>query len=47
MGMVGVVVVDDPANIDAIDPSKMPNKAKQHLKELLEQIRAGIKTASR
>ena len=47
MGMVGLVVVDKPINLDAIDPSKMPNKAKQHLKELLEQVRADMKTASR
>ena len=47
MGMVGLVVVDKPVNIDAIDPSKMPNKAKQHLKELLEQVREDMKTASR
>jgi len=47
MGMVGLVVVDNPVNVDSIDPSKMPNKAKQHLKELLDQVRAGMKTALR
>jgi pseudoazurin len=36
MGMVGVVVVGDPINIDKIDPSPLPAKARTKLDTLLE-----------
>jgi pseudoazurin len=39
MGMVGVVVVGDPVNIDKIDPSGLPAKAKAKIQTLLDQIR--------
>jgi pseudoazurin len=39
MGMVGVVVVGDPVNIDKIDPSGLPPKAKAKIQALLNQIR--------
>jgi pseudoazurin len=39
MGMVGVVVVGDPVNIDKIDPSGLPAKAKAKIQALLDQIR--------
>jgi pseudoazurin len=39
MGMVGVVVVGDPVNIDKIDPSGLPPKAKAKIQTLLDQIR--------
>ena len=39
MGMVGVVVVGNPVNIDKIDPSGLPPKAKAKIQTLLDQIR--------
>jgi pseudoazurin len=41
MGMVGVVVVGDPVNIDRIDPSSLPAKAKVKIQTLLDQIKHG------
>jgi pseudoazurin len=38
MGMVGMIVVGDPVNIDKIDPSALPPKAKTKVQTLLEQI---------
>ncbi len=40
MGMVGVVVVGQPSNLDKLDPGKLPGKAKQKLQSLIEQIKA-------
>ncbi len=39
MGMVGVVVVGDPINIDKIDPSPLPAKARTKLDTLLEPLK--------
>ena len=39
MGMVGVVVVGDPVNIDKIDPSGLPPRARAKVQALLDQIR--------
>jgi pseudoazurin len=39
MGMVGIVVVGDPVNIDKIDPSGLPPRAKAKIQALLDQIR--------
>jgi hypothetical protein len=39
MGMVGVVVVGDPVNIDKIDPSALPAKARAKIQTLLDQTR--------
>ena len=39
MGMVGVIVVGDPPNIDKIDPSTLPGKARTKLDTLLEQLK--------
>jgi pseudoazurin len=39
LGMVAVIVVGDPVNIDKIDPSALPGKAKAKLQSLLEQIK--------
>lgn len=39
MGMVGIVVVGDPVNIDRIDPSSLPAKAKAKIQTLLDQIK--------
>ena len=39
MGMVGVVVVGDPTNIDKIDPSTLPGKARTKLDTLLEPLK--------
>ncbi len=39
LGMVAVIVVGDPVNIDKIDPSTLPGKAKAKLQSLLEQIK--------
>ena len=39
MGMVGVVVVGDPVNIDKIDPSGLPPRARAKIQTLLERIR--------
>jgi plastocyanin len=36
---VGVVVVGDPANIDKIDPSTLPGKARTKLDTLLEPLK--------
>jgi pseudoazurin len=41
LGMVAVIVVGDPVNIDKIDPSALPGKAKAKLQSLLEQIKRG------
>ena len=40
MGMVGVVVVGDPVNIDKINPSALPPKAKAKVQTLLDQIKS-------
>jgi hypothetical protein len=37
--MVAVIVVGNPVNIDKIDPSALPGKAKTKLQGLLEQIK--------
>jgi pseudoazurin len=39
MGMVGVIVVGDPPNIDKIDPSTLPGKASAKLDTLLEPLK--------
>jgi pseudoazurin len=39
LGMVAVIVVGDPVNIDKLDPSTLPGKAKAKLQSLLEQIK--------
>jgi hypothetical protein len=39
MGMVGVVVVGDPVNINKIDPSGLLPKAKAKIQTLLGQFR--------
>ena len=39
MGMVGVVVVGDPINIDTIDPSTLPGKARTKLDSLLKPLK--------
>ena len=39
MGMVGVIVVGDPTNIDKIDPSTLPGKASDKLDTLLEPLK--------
>jgi pseudoazurin len=39
LGMVAVIVVGAPVNIDKIDPSALPGKAKAKLQGLLEQIK--------
>ena len=39
LGMVAVIVVGDPVNIDKLDPSALPGKAKAKLQGLLEQIK--------
>ena len=41
MGMVGVVVVGDPAKIDEINPSSLPAKAKSKIEALLARVRNG------
>ena len=41
MGMVGMVVVGDPSNIDEINPSSLPAKAKSKIEALLTQVRSG------
>ena len=40
MGMVGVVVVGDPVNIDQVDGAKLPGKGRQHLQELIDKIKS-------
>ena len=39
LGMVAVIVVGEPVNIDKIDPSALPGKAKAKLQSLLEHIK--------
>jgi pseudoazurin len=39
MGMVGVVVVGDPTNIDKINPNTLPSKARTKLDALLEPLK--------
>ena len=39
MGMVGMVVVGDPTNLDQIDAAKLPGKGRLHLQELLEKAK--------
>ena len=39
LGMVAVIVVGAPVNIDKIDPSALPGRAKAKLQGLLEQIK--------
>lgn len=39
MGMICVVLVGDPVNIDKIDPSALPPKAKAKIQTLLNQIK--------
>jgi hypothetical protein len=38
-GMVGVVVVGDPTNIDKINPNTLPSKARTKLDTLLEPLK--------
>jgi hypothetical protein len=38
MGMIGVVLVGDPINIDKLDPSSLPGKARAKLETLLEPL---------
>jgi pseudoazurin len=39
MGMIGVVLVGDPINIDTLDPSSLPAKARTKLETLLEPLK--------
>jgi pseudoazurin len=40
LGMIGVVLVgDDPTNLDKLDPSSLPGKARAKLETLLEPLR--------
>lgn len=39
MGMMCVVLVGDPVNIDKIDPSALPPKAKAKIQTMLNQIK--------
>ena len=39
LGMVAVVVVGDPVNLDKIDPAKLPGKAKSKLESLLASLK--------
>jgi pseudoazurin len=39
MGMIGVVLVGDPINIDTLDPSSLPAKARIKLETLLEPLK--------
>jgi pseudoazurin len=39
MGMIGVVLVGDPTNIDNLDPSSLPAKARTKLATLLEPFK--------
>jgi len=39
MGMIGVVLVGDPINIDKLDPSSLPAKARTKLETLLEPLK--------
>ena len=39
MGMIGVVLVGDPINIDKLDPSSLPDKARTKLETLLGPLK--------
>jgi hypothetical protein len=39
MGMIGVVLVGDPINIDQLDPSRLPAKARTKPETLLEPLK--------
>ena len=39
MGMIGVALVGDPINIDKLDPSSLPDKARTKLGALLEPFK--------
>jgi pseudoazurin len=39
MGMIGIVLVGDPTNIDKLDPSSLPAKARTKLETLLEPLK--------
>ena len=39
MGMVGVVLVGEPINIDKLDPSSLPDKARTKLETLLGPLK--------
>ena len=39
MGMVAVIVVGDPVNLDKIDPSALPGKARSKLEGLLASLK--------
>ena len=41
LGMVEVVVVGDPVNLDEIDPASLPGKAQEKVRALLQQIKKG------
>ena len=41
MGMVGMIVVGEPGNIDDINPSSLSGKAKTRVEMLLTQVRSG------
>jgi pseudoazurin len=41
MGMVGMILVGEPGNIDEINPSSLPGKAKARVEALLTQMRRG------
>ncbi len=39
MGMIGIVVVGDPVNLDKINPAPLPGKAKARLESLLATLK--------
>lgn len=39
MGMVGIVVVGDPVNLDKVDPARLPGKARAKLEGLLATLK--------
>jgi pseudoazurin len=39
MGMIGIVLVGDPTNIDKLNPSSLPAKARTKLETLLEPLK--------
>ena len=39
MGMIGIVLVGDPININKLDPSSLPAKARSKLETLLEPLK--------
>jgi len=41
MGMVGIVVVGAPSNIDEVKPTSLPPKAKAKVEALLARVRSG------